>query len=171
MKTLLTLLTKEFRQIFRNRLMLPIIFIVPVFQMLLLTYAASLDMKNIEMVVVDHDRSMASRRLISKFGGSPFFILKGTTSNYQAAERMIIRDRADVVLQIDQGFEKGLFTEKYTDCQLIINAINATEAGLISAYSGSIVNDFTRDLRSEWFGLTRASSWAIKVKLRFPVIM
>ncbi len=153
MNILFTLLAKEFRQIFRNRLMLPIIFVVPVFQMVLLVYAASLDMKNIEMVVVDHDCSMASRRLISKFEGSPFFIMNGTTFDYQEAEQMIIRDRADVVLQIDQGFEKALFTERAADCQLVINAINATEAGLINAYSGSIVNDFARDLRSEWFGV------------------
>ena len=49
MRILLTLLVKEFKQIFRNRLMLPIIFVVPVVQMILLTYAASLEMKGISM--------------------------------------------------------------------------------------------------------------------------
>ena len=55
MRILLTLLVKEFKQIFRNRLMLPIIFVVPVVQMILLTYAASLEMKGINMAVVDQD--------------------------------------------------------------------------------------------------------------------
>jgi len=153
MKTLITLLRKEFRQIFRNRFMLPIIFVVPVVQMILLVYAASLDMKNIEMVVVDNDRSQASRRMISHFEGSPFFVLKGTLLQADEAEEMIIRDQADVILNIHDGFEKELFVERSTACQLIINAINATEAGLINAYSSRIISDYNNAIRSEWFGM------------------
>ncbi|MEX0982915.1 MAG: ABC transporter permease [Bacteroidales bacterium] len=155
MNTLFTLLRKEFRQIFRNKFMLPVIFVIPIVQMVILVYAASLDMKNIDMVVVDHDRSMASRRLISKFAGSPFFTLKGTTFEYKEAERMIIRDQADVVLRIEKGFEADLYSESQTECQLIINAINATEAGLINAYSGRIISDFNLAIRTEWFGINR----------------
>ena len=44
------MLTKEFKQIFRNKVMIPIIFVIPVVQMILLTYAASLEMKGIKMV-------------------------------------------------------------------------------------------------------------------------
>ena len=64
MRVLFTLLQKEFRQIFRNKMMLPIIFVVPVIQMILLTYAASLEMKGIRMAVVDQDHSQASRLLV-----------------------------------------------------------------------------------------------------------
>jgi ABC-2 type transport system permease protein len=110
-------------------------------------------MKNINMVVVDRDRSMTSQRLISKFGGSPFFVMKGTTFDYPEAERMLIRNRADVVLQIDNGFEKELYRESRADCQLIIDAINATEAGLIKAYSERIISDFNQEIRSEWSGM------------------
>ncbi len=56
--------------------MLPIIFVIPVVQMILLTYAASLEMKGINMAVVDQDYSQASRQLISHFEGSPFFEIK-----------------------------------------------------------------------------------------------
>ena len=45
MRILATLLVKEFKQIFRNKTLLPFIFVVPVVQMILLTYAANLEMK------------------------------------------------------------------------------------------------------------------------------
>lgn len=156
MQVLLTLLRKEFRQIARNRIMIPVIIIIPVFQMILLVYAASLDMKNIDMVVVDQDYSESSRRLVSGFTGSSFFTMKGNAHNYEEAEKMIIRDEADVILLFNNDFEKRLINEKSTDVQLIINAINSTEASLIHAYSSQIIAGYNQQIRSEWFGLNAA---------------
>ena len=124
MRVLLTLLAKEFKQIFRNKIMIPIIFVVPVVQMILLTYAASLEMKGIKMVVVDQDLSQASRQLVSGFSASPFFEIAQSTTSYAEAEQMLKGDRADVILHIKSRFETRLFKEKTTDLQLVVNAIN-----------------------------------------------
>ncbi|MCK4880391.1 MAG: ABC transporter permease [Bacteroidales bacterium] len=156
MRILLTLLVKEFKQIFRNRLMLPIIFVIPVVQMILLTYAASLEMKGISMAVVDQDYSQASRLLVSRFEGSPFFEISLTTSDYQEAVRELTRDRVDVILHMPHEFEKRLYSEKETDLQLVVNAINATEAGLVNAYCTRILFDYNTQVRAEWFGLEGA---------------
>jgi len=156
MRILFTLLVKEFKQIFRNRLMLPIIFVVPVVQMILLTYAASLEMKGISMAVVDQDYSQASRLLVSQFKGSPFFEINLSTPDYQEAVRELTMDRVDVILHMPHDFEKRLYSEQRTDLQLVVNAINATEAGLINSYCTRIVNDFNGQIRAEWFGLNDA---------------
>lgn len=153
MKIIITLLTKEFKQIFRNRIMLPVIFVIPLVQMIVLTYAASLEMKEIKMAVVDRDHSSASRLLVSRFSGSPFFRLSGPGYSEGEAIRMLARDRADVVLTIPEGFESGLYNEQKSNVQLVVNAINATEAGLISAYSTQILNSYNNQLREKWFGL------------------
>lgn len=153
MRILLTLLTKEFKQIFRNKFMVPVIFIIPVVQMILLTYAASLEMKDIKMAVVDQDFSQASRRLVSKFSGSPYIKINLTTNSYSEAERMLTRNRADVILHIGQDFERRLYREKQTDLQLVVNAINATEAGLINAYCTQIISGYNNIIRTDWFGM------------------
>ena len=151
-------MVKEFKQIFRNRLMLPIIFVVPVVQMILLTYAASLEMKGISMAVVDQDYSQASRLLVSQFRGSPFFFIDVSTSNYQEAVSELTRDRVDVILHMPHDFEKRLYSEQGTDLQLVVNAINATEAGLINSYCTRIINDFNGQIRADWFGMNGAGS-------------
>ena len=151
MRVLRTLLIKEFKQIFRNRLLLPIIFVVPVVQMILLTYAASLEMKGIRMAVVDQDHSQASRLLVSSFQGSPFFELKLFSSNYQEAEKELTGDQVDVILHMKHGFEERLYAEQETHLQYIINAINSTEAGLINSYCSRITSDFNSQIRTEWF--------------------
>jgi ABC-2 type transport system permease protein len=153
MRILFTLLAKEFKQIFRNRFILPVIFVVPVIQMIVLTYAASLEMKDIKMAVVDQDYSQASRLLVSQFSGSPFFEIRPGTNNYHEALRMLTRDRVDVILHIQHDFERKLYREGKSDLQLVVNAINATEAGLINAYCTRIVSGYNAQIRAEWFGL------------------
>ncbi|MEN8203044.1 MAG: ABC transporter permease [Bacteroidota bacterium] len=155
MRVLVTLLIKEFKQIFRNRFMLPVIFVIPVIQMIVLTYAASLEMKDIKMAVVDQDYTQASRLLVSKFSGSPFFEINLQTSNYKEAIDNLSRDRVDVILHIRKDFEKKLYGEKHTDLQLVVNAINATEAGLVNAYCTRIVSSYNGQIRSEWFNLNQ----------------
>jgi ABC-2 type transport system permease protein len=149
MRRILFIIQKEFIQIFRDRTMLPVIFIVPIVQLLVLVHAATLEMKKIDMVVVDQDLSSTSRRLINKFDGSPFFVLHGSTFDIQEAENEITTDNADIILRIPSGFEKDLFRESKAKIQLQINAINATVAGLTSAYASSVIADFNRSIITE----------------------
>ena len=125
MRVLLTLLRKEIKQIFRNRMMLPLIFVMPVVQLTVLVYTANLEMNNIEFVVVDQDLSQYSRGLVSKLDGSPFFVMKGSAESYEQAEALLLSDDVDAILQINSGFEQNLINEKASDVQLIINAINS----------------------------------------------
>ncbi|HER09544.1 MAG TPA: ABC transporter permease [Bacteroides sp.] len=148
MRIIYTLLVKEFKQIFRNRFMLPVIFVIPLVQMIILTYAASLEMKDIKMAVVDQDHSTASRLLVSSFTGSPFFRITLQTGDDREATRWLHRDKVDVILHVKDDFEKGLFREGSADLQLVINAINATEAGLIQAYCTRIITGFNSQLRT-----------------------
>jgi ABC-2 type transport system permease protein len=153
MNIIRTLLVKEFKQIFRNKLILPIIIVVPLVQMILLTYAASLEMKGIKMAVVDEDRSTLSRLLVSKFSGSPFFEIVHQSANYEDALQLLGKDRADVILHFGQHFEKRLHNEQGTDLQLVVNAINATEAGLVNAYCNQIIAGYNSEIRTQLFGM------------------
>ncbi len=153
MKIIRTLLIKEFKQIIRNRFILPVIIVVPLVQMILLTYAASLEMKGIKMVVVDEDRSGLSRQLISKFSGSPFFEIVQQTAHFEEARKMLGYDKADVILHFNPHFEDRFHRERNTDLQLVVNAINATEAGLVNAYSTQIISGYNEEIRTELVGL------------------
>ena len=125
MKTILHIIQKEFIQIFRNRSMLPVIFLVPIIQLLILVHAATLEMKRIDMVVVDQDLSSVSREMAGKFSGSPFFVVSGTTFSVEEAEEMLRRDRADVILQIPPHFERDLAREGTAHVMLMINVVHA----------------------------------------------
>lgn len=152
MRTIIFILQKEFLQIFRNRMMLPIIFAMPVIQLIILAYAATYDMKNINTWVVDLDQSSSSRELLGKFEGSPFYTIAGYSFNYEDGETAIQSGKADLIIQIPRHFELDLEKEKEARLGLVINAINSSTAGLINAYTLAIVQDYNMSLVTEIIG-------------------
>ncbi len=150
MRTLLFLLEKEFRQVFRNKGIIRMIFIAPVIQLILLPLAADYSVKNISLAVVDHDHSEFSRRLTDKITASGHFKLSGYTSSYEEALAYVENDKADLVLEIPESFEKKLVKENVQKVFISINAIEGTKANLGGAYLGSIINDFNSEIRLKW---------------------
>jgi ABC-2 type transport system permease protein len=137
--------------------MLPIIFFVPFVQLIILVHAATFEMKNINMYVVDNDMSSTSRQLISKFEGSPFFKLKKTTFSVKEAEEALFTNDADIVLIINSGMEKSLVRENKATVQLMVNAINGTVAGISNYYAMSILTSYNKDIITKWYGVAQSS--------------
>ena len=158
MRSLLFLLQKEFRQIFRDTSILRIIFVMPVIQLMVLPWAADYEMKNINITVVDHDHSVYSRQLISKITASGYFILQDYTASFNSALVDIEKDRSDLVLEVPASFEKDLIKHDEAKLFIAVNAINGVRANLGGAYLGSIIKDFNRGVRSEWVQLPRFSA-------------
>ena len=157
MRTLLFLLQKEFRQIFRDPSILRIIFVVPVIQLLILPWAADYEVKDIHLAVVDHDHSDYSRQLVSKITASGYFILQDYTASYQTALHEIEKDKTDLILEIPASFEKKLVKEDEATLFMAVNAINGTKANLGGAYLRSIIQDYNREVRTEWVQFPRFS--------------
>ncbi|UYQ94380.1 ABC transporter permease [Chitinophaga horti] len=153
MRTILVILRKEFLQVFRNKAMLPIIFVMPVIQLLVLSFAANYEVRNLRIDIVDQDRSAWSQRLRSKMLASGYFQLNGAPAHVKAAYENLERDRADVVLVIPPHFERNLVRHNEAGLQLLVNAINGSKAGLANGYATSIIRSFNQDIRLEWLAL------------------
>src|SRR5690606_33065797 len=100
MKTIGYIVQKEFRQIFRNKAMLPIIFVMPLVQLLILSNAATFDIKNIRLSCVDHNRTSTSRALIDKFEASGYFEVLALTPSHTIAYEAMEKGAVDVILEI-----------------------------------------------------------------------
>ena len=157
MRTLKFLLQKEFRQIFRDPSILRVILIMPVIQLLVLPWAADYEMKNIRLAVVDQDHSSYSRQLINKITASGYFILADYSASYEQALEKIEKDKADLVLQVPVNFEKELVKEDEAKLFMALNAINGVKANLGGAYLRSIIQDYNKDVRTEWIQFPRFS--------------
>jgi ABC-2 type transport system permease protein len=146
MRTIKFLLQKEFRQIFRNKSILLMIMVMPIIQLIILPLAADYEVKNINLAVIDHDHSSYSGKLVSKIISSGYFKLTGYHRSFKSAMHQIELDKADLVLEIPEGFEKKLVRENEQQLFIAVNAINGTKANLGGAYLGSIIRNYNSDL-------------------------
>jgi ABC-2 type transport system permease protein len=157
MRSLLILLEKEFRQVFRNPAILRMIFMMPAVQLLVMPLAADYEVKNVKIVVVDYDQSPYSKKLVNKITSTAYFTLVDYTDSYSKALTYVEKDEADLVLQIPTAFEKQIVREDKSTLFLAINAINGTKANLGGAYLRSIIADFNREIRLDWIQFPRVN--------------
>jgi len=150
MRTIYFLVRKEFLQIFRNKGMLPIIFIMPIIQLVILSNAANFEIENLKLFFIDKDQSSFSRLLRSKMEGSSYFVMSGYGLSSAEGEEALNRDAADLVIEIPAGFERGLVRENSEEIQLIVNAIDGTKGGLANFYALAVIADFNREIREEF---------------------
>ncbi len=158
MRTLKFLLRKEFLQIFRDKLILRMIFALPVIQLILLPYAATYEIKNITLSVVDNDHSEYSRKLINNLTASGYFQLVDYSKTYADALDQVEKDKADLIVEIPEGFERDLIRDNETIVLFAANAISGQTAGLAVAYANTIVKDFNNDVRTQWIQQPRLNA-------------
>lgn len=149
MRTIGFILQKEFLQIFRNRAMLPIIFVMPVVQLLLLSFAATFDVNDVPVSVVDHDMSMESRRLVSDFEASGYFVIQERPPAAQIASESMLRGDVQMVIEIPRHFSRDLGRTGISPVQFVVDAQDGATAGIIQAYASQILGVFGNSLLKE----------------------
>lgn len=150
MRTLKFLLQKEFRQIFRNKALLPLIFVVPIIQLLILPLAADYEVKHINLSVVDHDHSTYSEQLVAKIGASGYFRIKEYSASFKEAFEQMEQEKSDLILEIPRNFESKLIRENEQQLFMAVNAINGVKGGLGAAYLNQVIAAWNNDIRLQW---------------------
>ncbi|PLW94847.1 MAG: ABC transporter permease [Marinilabiliales bacterium] len=141
------LIEKEFKQIKRNVFIPRLIFIMPLFAMIIFPYAANFDVKNIDLSIIDHDKSSYSQALIQKVQSSGYFRISNVSGTYDEAMKSIEADESDVILEIPLHFERDLIKKQKADLMVSANAVNGNKGGLGSAYLANIIADYNNEVR------------------------
>ena len=149
MKTLKFLIEKEFKQMFRNPLIPRLIVLFPTLVLLVFPWAVSFEIKNIRVDVVDHSKSVYSKRLTDKIAASQYFILHDTPPDYNAAMLNMENDETDMIVEIPASFDVDLVKRRESGVGVAVNSVNGTQGLLGSNYVMQIVNDFSSELRGE----------------------
>lgn len=155
MRTIGYIIQKEFKQIFRNKGMLPIIFILPILQLVILSNAATYEVKNIQFSYVDSDHTSSSRGLIEKFNASDYFDIVAEFPSHKQANAAMLAGAVDVILEIPNHFERNLLNEKSAALGVHINAIDGAAAGVESGYINKIIQSYNREIRIDYLDVSQ----------------
>ena len=120
--------------------MLRVIFVVPLVQLLILGYAITTDVKNLDIMICDLDRSSVSRELIKNFLYNEYFKVHfpGEDSRFHA-EKYLFEGKAVVALIIPENFGKDLINGNKTEVQVLLDGQNSNTSAIALGYCNRIL--------------------------------
>ncbi len=133
------LLIKELLQFRRNTFLTRLVFIFPIMIMCVMPWVMNMEIKGINVVVVDRDHSTISERLVHRIEHSNYFIFKGTKDNYDEAMDEVETTSADIIVEIPMNYERDIVRGEIPAILIAANAVNGTKGSLGSSYMSSIV--------------------------------
>jgi len=152
------LLEKEFKQFFRNRFLPRVVIIFPFVALAIFPLVANMEIKNIRLLIVDHDKSISSRRLVDKINSSGYFVMNEEPFASSPIFEKMEKGNTDEILEIPAGFERSLMRESKADLMIYANAVNGMKAALSSAYLSQIIADYNQELRQDFEMITPSHS-------------
>ena len=97
------MLIKEFIEVFRDPRMKAFIFVVPIMQLLIFSYAASTDVRHIATAVYDLDNTVSSREVVSRFVKSGYFDVVASIANDDQERELLDQGQVTAVLHVAGG--------------------------------------------------------------------
>ena len=129
--------------------MFGISFLAPILQLLVLGYAASLDVSDMPMVVCDMDHSAASRELVDHFTATGYFSVKGYAARLTDIDQWLDDGHASIALVIPEKFERDLSSGKQAPLQLIADGTETSSASIGFSYASMIVVQYSQNILLE----------------------
>jgi ABC-2 type transport system permease protein len=141
-----TILRKEFIQLFRDKRMIIPLFVAPVLQLLLFGYAATVDIKNITLAVVDQDRTQDSRAYIEAFVRSGYFEIKAEPAAPGDVDALLLHGSVQAALIVPADFGRMIAERKAAEVQVLLDGTDSNTATIIQNYVDLISGRFSEGL-------------------------
>jgi ABC-2 type transport system permease protein len=142
----LALIWKEFIELRRDPRLFGVVVAAPIIQLLMLGYAATTDIRNVPVVVVDEDRTTASRELIERFSASPTFSVAYVVNSVNDIDPYLESGRAWMALAIPRDYGRDLLTGSPATVQVIADGSDANSTTVALGYATNLVAGYARDL-------------------------
>lgn len=146
MRLLIYFIRKELQQLKRDPKMFLIVLLAPVLQTILLGYAATFDIDNIDIIVLNKDKSAESKKYIEKLVHSGYFTLKKYTDDYKEVEFYLLSGEALAGIVIPNNFERNLLNGKTTKVQIVIDGSDGTKGSIAIGYIQGVTANYSQKI-------------------------
>lgn len=146
MKTIFQFVIKELLQLKRDNKMLIVIFMAPILQLILLGYAANMDVNVVHTTIFDKDKTETSRKFIRDFKSTGYFSIDYYASNYKELTNLIEDGKTLVAIVIPNDFEKKINRSETVTVQTIFDGSDGNKASISLGYIQGITNRFSQNI-------------------------
>lgn len=149
MKKIFWFVIKELIQFRRDRKMVAVVFVAPIIQLILLGYAANMDVKTVDTYILDYDNSSLSRRYISSLQSNGYFKISKFCKNYKEIEKGISSGDCIIGIVIPSNFEQEIFKKNKPKVQVILDGSNGNKSSIVLGYLLNVTSGFQKQLISD----------------------
>ena len=146
MRRVLHLVRKELLELRQDPRLFGIVILAPILQLTVLGYAATTDVKDVPMLVVDADRSTESRALLARFQASDNFKIVGTADSTEQIDQWLDRGQAWMALSIPPDYGRRVRAGRPVSLQIIADGTDANSTNVAMGYARALVAGYAQDL-------------------------
>lgn len=160
---------KEFLHLRRDPRMVIAVLVMPIVQLLLFAYAISFDVTDVPTVVVDSDRSPASRAYIDAYRASEFFDVRGEVADIRAVDGVFQRGEARIAVVVPAGTEASIQRGEKASVAVLVDGSEPNEARIGAGYANALNQAYGRELAFAWAdrtGVDMTRSGVLEPRLR-----
>jgi ABC-2 type transport system permease protein len=143
---LLHIMRKELIELRQDPRLFGVLIVAPIVQLTMLGYAATTDIRNVPIVVVDQDRSSESRELVSRFTSAGHFQLVDVLSSVSDVDRYLDSGDAWMALAIPADYSERLRAGAPASVQVVADGTDANSTNVALGHAGSLVSSYAREL-------------------------
>ncbi len=142
---ILALIVKEILAVLRDKKSRMVLIVPPITQLFVFAFAATLDVKNVPIGILNRDSGQPSYELVQRFYGSPTFNKILYLQSVADISRLIDTQQVTLVIHIDEQFSRNLKAGKPADIQFILDGRKSNTAQIVQGYAFRIIDQFNRD--------------------------
>jgi ABC-2 type transport system permease protein len=137
---------KEFIQLFRDRRMKAIVFVIPIMQLIVFGYAVTTDVNDIRTAIYDLDRTAESRELFRRLEASGYFSIRYSVQSPAEIEELLDRGKITAAIQVNRGFSADIKRKQQTGIQILVDGTDSNTATVAMDYANRIILKYAKDL-------------------------
>ena len=146
MNRILALIHKELLSVWRDRKSRFILFFPPILQLFIFAFAATLDVKNISIGILNRDHGEKGFELVQRFRGSKTFANITHLGAIEEITPFIDQQKGPVVLSIDEEFSRKIDVGDTAPIQIILDGRKSNTAQVITGYVTEIIEEFSKEM-------------------------
>lgn len=146
---IIALIIKEFHAIWRDQKSRAILVIPPIIQLFVFAFAATLEVKNVTIGIVNRDSGAQSIELIERFKGTPTFSHVVYLADLNSAREFLDNQEGIAVLSFHPQFSKNLLSEQTADIQLLLDGRKSNSSQIVAGYAGAIIQQYNLDFAAQ----------------------
>ena len=148
MRQIFFLAQAEVLHIVRDRILLAQTLIVPMVQLLILSNAATFEIRNTPIQIVDFDRSAASRGVVNHLAANGHFDIVDTTPSLARANERLLDGSITMAVVIPHDFETSLVKTGVAPVELSVNGEKGSSAGIVQSYATQVLTQYAASFES-----------------------